>query len=112
MLGFEHLNGFHVLPGMAVKVLPVSTSGNTQNQQITLPLTSIVPDNQGEQFVWVVDDDNKATKRYVAIGALNKDRIIVTEHLSLGEKVIIAGVSSVREGMEVRPYTDDRAGAQ
>ena len=52
------------------------------------------------------------SKRYVAIGALSKDRIIVTEHLSLGEKVIIAGVSSVREGMEVRPYTDDRAGAQ
>ncbi|WP_282066375.1 efflux RND transporter periplasmic adaptor subunit [Vibrio rotiferianus] len=112
VLGFEHLNGFHVLPGMAVKVLPVSTSGNTQNQQITLPLTSIVPDNQGKQFVWVVGSDDKATKRYVAIGALNKDRIIVTEHLSLGEKVIIAGVSSVREGMEVRPYTDDRAGAQ
>ncbi|PIB13077.1 efflux RND transporter periplasmic adaptor subunit [Vibrio rotiferianus] len=112
VLGFEHLNGFHVLPGMAVKVLPVSTSGNTQNQQITLPLTSIVPDNQGKQFVWVVGIDDKATKRYVAIGALNKDRIIVTEHLSLGEKVIIAGVSSVREGMEVRPYTDDRAGAQ
>lgn len=112
VLGFEHLNGFHVLPGMAVKVLPVSSSGKAQNQQITLPLTSIVPDNQGKQFVWVVGNDNKAQKRYVAIGALSKDRIIVTEHLSLGEKVIIAGVSSVREGMEVRPYTDDRAGAQ
>ncbi|TMX31060.1 efflux RND transporter periplasmic adaptor subunit [Vibrio rotiferianus] len=112
VLGFEHLNGFHVLPGMAVKVLPVSTSGNTQNQQITLPLTSIVPDNQGKQFVWIVGSDNKAQKRYVAIGALNKDRIIVTEHLSPGEQVIIAGVSSVKEGMEVRPYTDDRAGAQ
>ncbi|MCL1137605.1 efflux RND transporter periplasmic adaptor subunit [Shewanella pneumatophori] len=111
VLGFENLNGFHVLPGMAVKVLPVMSTNTTQAQQITLPLTSIVPDNQGKQFVWVVTNDNKAQKRYVEIGALNKDRIIVTEHLLPGEKVIIAGVSSVKEGMEVRPYTDHRTGA-
>ncbi|MGR5237093.1 efflux RND transporter periplasmic adaptor subunit [Vibrio alfacsensis] len=111
VLGFEQLNGFHVLPGMAVKVLPVNNTEAVQEQQITLPLTAIVPDNQGKQFVWVVGSDNKAQKRYVEIGALNKDRIIVTDHLSKGERVIIAGVSSVKEGMEVRPYTDDRTGA-
>ncbi|CAE6920051.1 Belongs to the membrane fusion protein (MFP) (TC 8.A.1) family [Vibrio sp. B1REV9] len=111
VLGFENLNGFHVLPGMAVKVLPVTSANTEQDQQITLPLTSIVPDNQGKQFVWVVGSNNKAQKRYVEIGALNKDRIIVTDHLLAGEKVIIAGVSSVKEGMEVRPYTDDRTGA-
>ncbi|MGR5352260.1 efflux RND transporter periplasmic adaptor subunit [Vibrio sp. DNB22_19_2] len=111
VLGFEQLNGFHVLPGMAVKVIPVSNKNEAQKQQITLPLTAIVPDNQGKQFVWVVNSENKAQKRYVQIGALNKDRIIVTDHLLKGERVIIAGVSSVREGMEVRPYTDDRTGA-
>ncbi len=110
VLGLEDLNGFRVLPGMAVKVSPLTGSA-VGNQQITLPLTAIVPDNQGKQFVWIVGEDNKAEKRYVDVGALNKDRIIIEANLSQGERVIIAGVSSVKEGMEVRPYTDERNGA-
>ncbi|WP_325892527.1 efflux RND transporter periplasmic adaptor subunit [Grimontia sp. NTOU-MAR1] len=110
VLGLEQV-GFRVLPGMAVKVIPDVNAVGDENSLITLPLTAVVPDNQGKQFVWVVGDDNKAEKRYVGLGALVKDRIVVEQNLALGERVIIAGVSSVREGMEVRPYTDERTGA-
>ncbi|USH03836.1 efflux RND transporter periplasmic adaptor subunit [Grimontia kaedaensis] len=111
VLGLEQVNGFRVLPGMAVKVIPYTNAITDENTLITLPLTAVVPDNQGKQFVWVVGDENKAEKRYVDVGALVKDRIVVKQNLALGERVIIAGVSSVREGMEVRPYTDERTGA-
>ncbi|CZF85668.1 efflux RND transporter periplasmic adaptor subunit [Grimontia marina] len=110
VLGLEQV-GFRVLPGMAVKVIPDTNAITDENTLITLPLTAVVPDNQGKQFVWVVGEDNKAEKRYVDVGALVKDRIVVKQNLALGERVIIAGVSSVREGMEVRPYTDERTGA-
>nr|WP_157037762.1 efflux RND transporter periplasmic adaptor subunit [Photobacterium aquae] len=111
VLGFDDLKGFRVLPGMAVKVLPVAA--HAENEQmassstITVPLTAIVPDNQGKQFVWVIGAGNKAEKRYVEVGALVKNRIVIEQHLKPGERVIIAGVSSVREGMEVRPYSDN-----
>lgn len=104
-LGFSDLKGFRVLPGMAVKVIP--SADNSALGNMTIPLTALVPDNQGKQFVWVVDENNNASKRPVEIGPLSKNRIIITGNLQQGERVIIAGVSSVKEGMEVRPYTDD-----
>jgi len=78
---------------------------------ITVPLTAVVPDNQGKQFVWVVNDKNHVEKRYVKVGALSSSRIEITECLVPGERIIIAGVASLKDGMQVRPYTDDNSGA-
>ncbi|ABZ76538.1 efflux transporter, RND family, MFP subunit [Shewanella halifaxensis HAW-EB4] len=119
VLGFDDLKGFRVLPGMAVKVVPssastiqnVSPNASQNASNLTIPLTAVVPDNQGKQFVWVVGSDNKAQKRFIELGALSKNRIVVKSNLAVGERVIIAGVSSVREGMQVRPYTDTNSGA-
>lgn len=99
------------MPGMSAKVIPVADKPADENTLITLPLTALVPDNQGKQFVWVVNAQDQAEKRYVDIGTTYKDRVVITQHLKPGEQVIIAGVSSVREGMTVRPYTDNN-GAQ
>ncbi|PKF49572.1 efflux RND transporter periplasmic adaptor subunit [Enterovibrio nigricans] len=110
VLGFADLKGFRVLPGMAVKVIPANSESDAL-ENITVPLTAVVPDNQGKQFVWVVGEDNTAQKRYIDVGALLKNRIVVKDNLNVGERVIIAGVSSVKEGIEVRPYTDARVGA-
>ncbi|WBA83179.1 efflux RND transporter periplasmic adaptor subunit [Endozoicomonas sp. GU-1] len=106
VFGFDDLKGFRVLPGMAVKVTASSTRAEGALATITVPLTAVVPDNQGGQFVWVVGSDNRVKKRFVKVGNLNNNRIEIRQHLSNGERVIIAGVSSLKEGMEVRPYTD------
>ncbi len=106
VLGFDDLKGFRVLPGMAVKVTSSSAQTEGTLSTITIPLTAVLPDNQGNQFVWVVGSDNKVKKRFVKVGSLNKNRIVIKQHLTTGERVIIAGVSSLKEGMEVRPYTD------
>ncbi len=106
-LGFYDLKGFRVLPGMSVKVVPITESSRTS--MITLPLSALVPDNQGKQFIWIVDDANTTSKRYVDVGKLSKNRVAIKDNLYHGERVIIAGVSSVKEGMTVRPYTDDSA---
>lgn len=115
VLGFDDLNGVRVLPGMAVKVVPTAPaeadSAMTVSATITVPLTAVVPDNQGKQFVWVINSANKVEKRYVQVGALSKNRIVVKDNLKPGERIAIAGVSSMKEGMEVRPYTDDNNGA-
>ncbi|MGL5291809.1 MAG: efflux RND transporter periplasmic adaptor subunit, partial [Vibrionaceae bacterium] len=71
--------------------------------QFSLPLTAIVPDNQGKQFVWVLDQDNKARQRYITLGNLQNSRVEVVQGLNAGEKVIIAGAQSVQEGLQVQP---------
>ncbi|WP_422459437.1 efflux RND transporter periplasmic adaptor subunit [Endozoicomonas sp. ALB115] len=109
VFGFNDLKGFRVLPGMAVKVTASSTRAEGALATITVPLTAVVPDNQGGQFVWVVGSDNRVKKRFVKVGNLNNNRIEIRQHLTTGERVIIAGVSSLKEGMEVRPYTDSSA---
>ena len=110
VLGFEDLKGFRVLPGMAVKVIPVNTDTSSMSLVLTVPLTAVVPDNQGKQYIWVVNSKNITEKRFILVGALSKNRIQVNSNLAVGERVIIAGVSSVKEGMKVRPYITDDTG--
>lgn len=107
VLGFNDLKGFRIMPGMLAKVIPVHEAAEEKVTLITLPVTALVPDNQGKQFVWVVNSKNVAEKRYVVIGTSYKDRVVIKQHLLPGERVIIAGVSSVKDGMLVRPYTDN-----
>lgn len=109
VLGFDDIEGVRVLPGMTVRVSPTQ-DGPDSGAQISIPLTALVPDNQGNQFVWVVDENNITQKRSVEIGSVLNNRVTINRHLEPGEKVIIAGVSAIREGMEVRPYTDERSG--
>ncbi|KHT62214.1 hemolysin secretion protein D [Photobacterium gaetbulicola] len=107
VLGFKDIQGYRVLPGMAVKVLPVETGAVSQNFTITVPLVAVVPDNQGKQYVWVVAADNTVSKRYVEVGTLSRDRVEITNNLKTGEQVVIAGVASLHDGMKVRPMVDD-----
>ncbi|MGF1734266.1 efflux RND transporter periplasmic adaptor subunit [Photobacterium satsumensis] len=105
VLGLSNVQGYRVLPGMTVKVLPIETGEQHLHSTITVPLISVVPDNQGKQFVWVVDSSNTVTKRYVEVGALSRDRVVINANLAIGEQVVIAGVSSLQEGMKIRPMT-------
>lgn len=107
VLGFDHLNGYRVLPGMTAKVIPSKLQNDSSStQRIAVPLTAVVPDNQGQQFVWVVNGENRVEKRFVDVGALSRDRVVIKDHLTIGDRIVIAGVSSLKEGMEIRPIVD------
>ncbi|WP_428795964.1 efflux RND transporter periplasmic adaptor subunit [Vibrio kasasachensis] len=112
VLGFDDLQGYRVLPGMAVKVLPADSDDQQTSTTITLPIIAVVPDNQGKQYVWVVGADNKVSKRYVDVGALSRDRVVIKDHLKVGEQVVIAGMSSLQEGMQIRPMSNGNSEAQ
>jgi RND family efflux transporter MFP subunit len=58
---------------------------------------------QRRKFVFVVDDDGKARRRYVELGALQPDGWQVVEKgVQAGERVIVEGLLLVRDGMNVR----------
>lgn len=106
VLGFENINGYRVLPGMTVKVVPAEQDNQIERSIVTLPITAVVPNNQGQQFVWIVGEGDRVTRRYVDVGALSRDRVVINDNLAIGDKVVIAGMSSLQEGMEIRPMSN------
>ncbi|WP_322804705.1 efflux RND transporter periplasmic adaptor subunit [Vibrio alfacsensis] len=93
--------GSRLLPGMNVHVY--SNGVQSGSKSIQIPLSAVNPDNMGNQYVWVVDQQNKLHKRIVATGSLNGERVQITSNLKLGEKVVVSGTQSLKEGLEVRP---------
>ena len=90
-----------LLPGMSVHVY--SDEVQSELKSIQVPLTAVNPDNMGNQYVWVVDENNTLQKRNVETGSLNGDRVHIESNLQLGERVVVSGTQSLKEGLEVRP---------
>jgi RND family efflux transporter MFP subunit len=102
VLGFDDLAGARLMPGMNAKVFAKSAAG-AQQQNILIPVTSVVPANTGEQFLWLVGADNKVQKRTIMVGRLFGDQIEVTDGLLAGDRIVVAGVQALTEGMTVHP---------
>jgi membrane fusion protein (multidrug efflux system) len=64
-----------------------------------------VAELQGQNFVWVIGSDNKATQRAVKIGETIDENVLITEGLKPGERIVTEGVQKVREGLVVQPKT-------
>lgn len=113
LLSFSDIGEHRVLPGMTAKVMPIQNEENTKElNQIFLPLTAVVPDNKGNQFVWVIGVDNTLERRFVTVGELNGKRVAIESNLKEGEKVVIAGLPALLEGMQVRPVENTATGAK
>lgn len=88
------------LPGMFCRVkLPIG-----QARDVTLVAERAVGTDQGNKFVYVVGDDNKAVSRRVRLGALQPDGLrVIEEGLKPGERVVVTGIQMVRQGEPVTP---------
>ncbi len=62
-----------------------------------------IGDDQGLPYVWVVDAENTASYRRIAIGPPLDGFRIVREGLEPNERVVIDGIMSVRNGQKVNP---------
>ncbi|MCR9264339.1 efflux RND transporter periplasmic adaptor subunit [Maribacter sp. PR1] len=86
-----------LLPGMISK-LKINT-GNTVNV-ITVPSESVVRDANDILYVFVVKE-NKAIKKRVSLGSFKGNEVIVTNGLSIGDAVVIAGNKNLKDGQTV-----------
>jgi RND family efflux transporter MFP subunit len=59
--------------------------------------------NQGQKFLFLVNEKNKVEYRPVTIGALHHGLREVTDGLKSGERVVINGLLRVRPGVTVEP---------
>jgi RND family efflux transporter MFP subunit len=73
-----------------------------QPGQVVIPEKALVQE-QGGQFVYVVDNNNKATLQKIVPGKIYQGRQIVEEGLQGGEQIVIEGLQQIRPGMTVKP---------
>lgn len=95
-----------VLPGMNAAVWfkdpgkPVA-----EIDKVKIPLTAIVTDGE-QKYVWVVDRESTiVARRNITVADGIGGSLTVLSGLKSGETIVAAGVSSLSEGMKVRPWS-------
>lgn len=92
----------NLLPGMTSRVTLVSRRVNMGRSRITIPVSAVFTEGSGKQIVWIIGPDQSVTRRPVKVGAPSGRQIEVVDGLKSGDRIAIAGVSFLREGMKVR----------
>jgi len=91
-------------PG-ARAVLKVSITGSPYPDGFIVPIQSLVGDSATGFAVWVYDEMKQtAQKVEVDVKHIQDQLAVINSTLSVGEKVIAAGASKMREGVKVLPY--------
>ena len=86
-----------LLPGMVANVRLVNAR---DNNVLSVPVTSVRKDANGNSYVWV-KKDGRAYRKVVTIGKTVGDRIVVSSGLHAGDVVVTEGYQKLSEGMEV-----------
>jgi len=103
---FNAPEDLNILPGMNATIwFKDPSKRKPKGSKVSVPLTAIVA--QGEQkYVWVVNRESMAvTRRNITVEDGIGAYLNISSGLELGETIVAAGVSSLSEGMKVRPWT-------
>jgi multidrug efflux system membrane fusion protein len=95
-----------ILPGMTATVTALYRRASVLGLRLLVPVSAVLRTNAGDQVVWVVGADNTVTRRPVTLGTAVGGQIEIVEGLEPGERIAVAGVSFLRDGMEVRDLGD------
>lgn len=86
-----------LMPGM---ICTMNIGTGETGSAIILPPHVIQTDEQNRSFVWM-NDNGKARKKIVQIGALTRNGITILSGISNDDEVIIEGQQKVSEGMDI-----------
>jgi len=97
-----------VLPGMTAEVeVNFSAVYEKGSKGLWLPVSAVFADPEGSkrQFVWLVDEANMQVSLHdVQVGRLSGDQIEVLSGLNGDERIVTAGVHSLRQDQKVRLF--------
>ena len=96
-----------ILPGMSASVEARGRATKSPDAFFVLPAVAVFADEQGASNVWVVDQGTMTVqRRKVVTGDLTgTGSIRITDGLQSGEMVAVSGVSQLRQGMQVKPFS-------
>jgi multidrug efflux system membrane fusion protein len=104
--------GVILLPGMTATVTFTFRRASILGSPTLVPVTAVFKDGKGEQVAWVIGADQTVKRRPVKLGSVTGGQIEVVEGLQPGERIAVAGVPLLRDGMKVRDLGDALGGGQ
>jgi RND family efflux transporter MFP subunit len=99
-----------LLPGMTATVTVTYRRARVLGGRTLVPISAVAKEATGEQVVWVLGPDQAVARRPVKLGAAAGGRVEVVDGLAPGDRIAVAGVSFLREGMKVRDLGDALGG--
>jgi RND family efflux transporter MFP subunit len=98
--------GVTPLPGMTATVTVAYQEPGIPGRRILVPVSAISLTEAGEQVAWVMGPDQTVNRRPVKIGTPTDGQIEITRGLQPGDRIAVAGVTFLREGMKVTDLGD------
>jgi RND family efflux transporter MFP subunit len=102
--------GVNLLPGMTATATLTYRRASVLGGRILVPIAAVSKDGTGEQVAWVVGPDETVSRRPVKLGEASGGHIEIVEGLGPGDRIAVAGVTFLREGMRVRDLGDALGG--
>jgi RND family efflux transporter MFP subunit len=99
-----------MLPGMTATVTAVYRRAQVLGNRMLVPASAIMKTESGEQVAWILGSDQVVVRRPVKVGAAIASDIEVVDGLTPGDRVVVAGVTALRDGMKVRDLGDALSG--
>ena len=104
--------GFKALPGMTATVSVAYWPAGAPTERIFVPVSAVVLMETGGQVAWVMGPDQTVKPRPVKVGAITRDGIEILGGLQPGERIVVAGLTSLRDGMKVNDLGNALGGPQ
>ena len=90
----------YLLPGLFVKA---RVAQSTIENAIAIPQQAVVRSAGGATTVWAVNSDNVVNPRPVTVSRAIGDKWLVESGLTVGDKVVVAGLQKITPGATVTP---------
>src|SRR5262249_32680629 len=100
----------NLLPGMTATVILTYRRASILGQRILVPIAAVHKDGTGEQVAWVIGSDDTVARRPVKLGEATGGNLEIVDGLQPGDRIVVAGVTHLREGMKVRDLGDALGG--
>ena len=90
-----------LMPGMnGVATIKIHREG------LRIPAVALMSSNEGSPYVFIIDENDQAILRRVAISARAEGYVTVASGLKEGERVVVVGQTSLKDNQQVRVGTE------
>lgn len=89
-----------LLPGMFVRI---KIDEGTAPNAILVPQRGVLRDPRGRPYVYVIDNENKVFQKFIEVERTINSNWLVTEGIKVGDRILVEGLQSVRDGITVNP---------
>jgi RND family efflux transporter MFP subunit len=105
-------SGFTTLPGMTATIRIAYQQAGVVGNHIFVPVSAVTKLETGEQVVWVISPDQVVKSQPVKTGDVTGGVIEIVEGVDPDERIVVAGVDFLRNGMKVHDLGDALGGPQ